>query len=27
VLAHRGDIQVESNAEDGTTFTMRLPRA
>ena len=27
VLAHGGDIQVESNAQDGTTFTMRLPVA
>ncbi len=27
VLAHRGEIHVESNAEDGTTFTMRLPVA
>jgi signal transduction histidine kinase len=26
VLAHGGDVQVESNAERGTTFTMRLPR-
>ena len=25
VLAHRGSIQVESNIENGTTFTMRLP--
>jgi signal transduction histidine kinase len=27
VLAHGGDIAVESNAQDGTTFTVRLPRA
>jgi signal transduction histidine kinase len=26
VLAHRGNIQVNSSANDGTTFTMRLPR-
>ena len=27
VLAHGGEIHVESNAQDGTTFTMRLPVA
>ena len=27
VLAHGGEIRVESNAQDGTTFTMRLPVA
>jgi signal transduction histidine kinase len=27
VLAHRGEIHVESNAQEGTTSTMRLPRA
>jgi signal transduction histidine kinase len=27
VLAHDGEIGVESNVERGTTFTMRLPRA
>lgn len=27
VLAHRGAIQVESNHDTGTTFTMLLPRA
>jgi signal transduction histidine kinase len=27
VLAHRGEIHVESNSQDGTTFTMRLPVA
>ena len=26
VLAHRGNIKVDSSAKDGTTFTMRLPR-
>jgi signal transduction histidine kinase len=26
-LAHGGEIRVESNDQDGTTFTMRLPRA
>jgi signal transduction histidine kinase len=27
VIAHEGEIGVESDAERGTTFTMRLPRA
>ena len=27
VLAHRGHVEVRSTAEDGTTFTVRLPRA
>lgn len=27
VTAHRGRIEVESNAEDGTTFRVHLPRA
>ena len=27
VLAHGGEIRVESNSQDGTTFTMRLPMA
>ena len=27
VLAHGGEIHVESNAQDGTTFTIRLPAA
>jgi signal transduction histidine kinase len=26
VLAHKGHIDVVSTAEDGTTFTVRLPR-
>jgi signal transduction histidine kinase len=26
VLAHGGEIAVESNAQDGTTFTIRVPR-
>ena len=26
-LAHQGELHVASSAEEGTTFTMRLPRA